>query len=63
METWWITQEGAVEGAYWHEGTGWRQYQLSPPGSAVPGGITSLSRKANTMEVWWIGPGGSVENA
>jgi hypothetical protein len=37
---------------------------LAPGGSASPfGGITSVSRIPASMEVWWIGANGSVQDA
>ncbi|MCP2033577.1 hypothetical protein L1279_000560 [Planomicrobium sp. HSC-17F08] len=64
METWWITSNGAVKGANWYEDSGWKHYELAPPGSASPNGsITAISRVPHSMEVWWIGADGSVQDA
>jgi len=42
----------------------WRGFELAPAGSAtaVPN-IAAVSRIPNSMELWWIGPAGSVEGA
>lgn len=64
METWWIGADGAVKGANWYEGSGWKHYELAPPGSASPNGsITAVSRVPHSLEVWWIGTDGSVQDA
>ena len=43
---------------------GWGQFQLSPASSAsTTGSIAAVSRIPNSMEVWWIGPDGSVHDA
>jgi len=66
MEVWWTAPNGSVQGAFWYEGQegGWRRYELAGPGSAaLGGGLAASSRMPNTMEIWWIGPGGSVEDA
>ena len=66
METWWIANNGSVQGAYYCDGQEppWGYYQLAPPGSAMVGGaIKAVSRAANTMEVFWEGPQASIEHA
>ncbi|MFO0955941.1 MAG: C2 family cysteine protease [Isosphaeraceae bacterium] len=41
-----------------------RQFTLAGNGSAATtGGITAVSRASNTMEVFWVGPQGSVQDA
>jgi hypothetical protein len=41
----------------------WNQFPLAGAGSASTAGrITAVSRRPNTMEVFWIGPNGTVEN-
>jgi hypothetical protein len=66
MEVWWIAPDGSVQDAYWYDGASppWTQFQLAPPGSAsLYAGITAVSRIPTSMEVWWIGLSGSVEDA
>jgi len=42
----------------------WNEFQLSGPGSAAPTGrIAAVSRNPSTMEVFWIGPDGSVQDS
>jgi len=41
----------------------WNQFPLAGAGSAATAGrITAVSRRSDTMEVFWIGPNGTVEN-
>src|SRR5215831_5153019 len=41
----------------------WHQYPLSSAGTASTAGrIAAVSRSSNTMEVFWIGPNGTVED-
>ena len=67
MEVWWIGKNGSVRDAYYYDTAGWNSFQLAAPGSAYvgnpPGQITAVSRASNTMEVWWIGPAHSVQDA
>jgi hypothetical protein len=71
MEVWWIGPDGSVQDAYWYDGNPWKQFELAPAGSAAGiageelgvGGITAVSRVPGSMEVWWIGPDGSVQDA
>ncbi|MGH6612764.1 hypothetical protein [Sphingomonas sp.] len=66
MEVWWIGTNGSVQAAYWYEGQegGWKRYELAPPGSAsLAGSITASSRMPNTMEIWWVGADGSIQDA
>ncbi|MGX9728558.1 MAG: hypothetical protein ACTFAK_14960 [Candidatus Electronema sp. VV] len=52
-----------MQAAYWYEGGQWQRYELAPAGSAsVNGGIAAVSRIPNSMEVWWIGANGSVQD-
>jgi hypothetical protein len=42
----------------------WRQFEIAPAGSASPnGGITAVSRIPNSMEIWWVGANGSIQDA
>jgi hypothetical protein len=43
---------------------GWRGFELAPAGSAAAsGGVAAVSRIPNSMETWWIGANGSVQDA
>jgi hypothetical protein len=43
---------------------GWRRFPIAPTGSAsLDGGITAVSRIPNSMELFWVGANGSVEDA
>lgn len=64
MEMWWISPNGAVQDAYWYstQQPNWKTFELAPPGSAHPSsGVAAVSRKSGHMEVWWVGPNGSIE--
>lgn len=42
----------------------WQQFELVPAGStATTSGITAVSRILNSMEVWWVGADGSIQDA
>ena len=42
----------------------WRQFELASAGSAsTNAGITAVSRIPNSMEVWWVGTDGSIQDA
>lgn len=63
MEIFWTTPDGRVMDAYWYDGQqGWKTFELAPKGSAIVegGGITAISRKPNTLEIFWVGPGGKI---
>lgn len=65
MEIWWIGVDGSVQGAFWYKGQhhdAWQRYQLAPLGKASPAsGVAAVSRINTAMEIWWVGPLGSVE--
>jgi LysM repeat protein len=66
MDVVWITPEGGIRGAYWNEGGDWQLYPdpIAADGSAsLDGGLAAVSRTATGIEVWWIGPDGSVQGA
>ena len=70
-ELWWLGADGAVNGRWTEPGPEWvsnqlewASYQLAGAGGAAPGGgITAVSKGSDLMEVWWIGPDGSVQAA
>jgi len=42
----------------------WKQFEIASAGSASPtGGITAVSRIPNSLEIWWIGNDGSIQDA
>ncbi|PGM63524.1 hypothetical protein CN947_08845, partial [Bacillus cereus] len=41
-----------------------KRFELAPAGSAsLTAGITAVSRIPDSMEVWWIGANGSIQDA
>lgn len=67
MEIWWIGSDRSVQGAFWYKGQhkdAWQRYEAAPPGKASPtSGIAAVSRIKTAMEIWWVGPKGTVEGA
>lgn len=66
MDVVWITPDGGVEGAFWNEGDDWAPYPdaIAEKNSAsTTGGLAAVSRSESSIEVWWIGPDGSVQGA
>ncbi|KAG7402417.1 hypothetical protein Forpe1208_v017212 [Fusarium oxysporum f. sp. rapae] len=64
METWWLASNGSVQGAFWYDRppATWEKYELAAAESAISSaGIAAVSRIPGHMEVWWIGPSGSIE--
>jgi hypothetical protein len=70
LELWWVGSDGSVQDAYWYDNaftlnfeSGWQRFALSGPASAKTSSrISSVSRYPNSMELWWVGPGGSVQD-
>jgi hypothetical protein len=69
MEVFWMgscSNNGClVQDSNYYEIGGWHQFQLSTGASSYSGAsrIAAVSRASNTMEVWWIGQDGSVQDA
>jgi nucleoid-associated protein YgaU len=67
MEAWWIGADTSVRGAFWYDdGNGWQAYRdpVALPTAAAPSsGMASVSRIDTSMEIWWIGSGGTVQGA
>jgi peptidoglycan hydrolase-like protein with peptidoglycan-binding domain len=60
-----VLQQDDLDGIHrLYSETGWRRFELSGDGSAsAHGGIASVSRIPNSMEMWWIGGDGAVRDA
>jgi len=65
-ELFWVAPSSGVEDAYSYDGGPSGRFQLAAPGSStphfIPRQITAVSRASNTMEVWWIGSDGSIQD-
>ena len=65
-ELFWVEPSGGVEDAYYYDGGSSGRFQLTAPGGSTPSfeprQIAVVSRASNTMEVWWIGADGSVQD-
>ncbi len=66
VEVWYEGPDASVQGHYnYFDGAGWQPYQLAPAGSTslAPGaGLAVVSRLSNTMELWYVGGDGSVQD-
>ncbi|KAK4232905.1 hypothetical protein C8A03DRAFT_19914, partial [Achaetomium macrosporum] len=65
MEGWWTATDGSVHDAYFYDGMqhGFNRYQLAAAGSARPGGaISALTRISTSMEVFYEGASGTVND-
>ena len=51
VQVFWITPQGAVLDAFIYTPNCGANFELAPPGSAMQGAITCLSRAENAMEV------------
>ncbi|MGE2714431.1 LysM peptidoglycan-binding domain-containing protein [Mycolicibacterium litorale] len=66
MELWWVGIDGSVQGGFWYDDTTptWQRYPVTGFGAAsTASGVAAASRYDDNMEIWWIGPQGSVEGA
>lgn len=66
MEIWGISADSSLQGIVWYEGDKWRRYTLPLEPHQKPsinGGIAAVSRKPETMEIWWIGINGDIWGA
>lgn len=66
LEIWWIAPNGAVIDAfvYVSANRGWSRFEVAPPGSAsTRSSIAAVSRVPDEMEIFWIAPNRSVQNA
>ncbi|MGW1682322.1 hypothetical protein [Saccharopolyspora sp. NPDC002376] len=66
LEIFWVAPNGAVKGAYWYQGQTahkWTRYDHIVGSAKVETGITALSRRPETMEIWCVAPNGAVKGA
>jgi hypothetical protein len=66
-EIFWVSPSGDVDDAYHYDGGPSGQFVLAPhsastPGVSFPRHISVVSRASNTMEVFWIGADGSIQD-
>jgi hypothetical protein len=65
IEAFWIGPDGSVQDRNFYNGVGWNGFQLAPPGSAstfTASGVAAVSRSFQAIEVWWVGPNGSIQD-
>jgi len=66
MNCWWVQPDGVVVTAWWADGKGWGSAPLTAAGAAITtpaSSIRALSRREDTVEVFWVGPDRSVQHA
>jgi hypothetical protein len=65
-EIFWLSPNADVEDAYYYDGGPSGRFVLAPHSSSTPnllrGHISVVSRASNTMEVFWIGSDGSIQD-
>ncbi len=64
IDVFWVSPSRSIEHSYYQNGQPWlHEPQVAPAGSAGPdASLAVVSRAANTMEVWWVGKDGSVQD-
>ena len=66
-ELFWLGPNTEIKDAYWYQGGPSGSFTLAAAGPSTPAfnprQITAVSRAPDTMEVWWIGPAHSVQDA
>ena len=69
MDVFWVGQDNSVRGAHWYDdGTPWNvNIPIAPAGTASGNtgytGMAALSRRSDTMEIWWAAGDGSIQDA
>jgi hypothetical protein len=64
LDVFWIRPDGGVGTNWWDQnanGGKWNApFAITPPGAAVAGAVSCVSRTPNHLDVFWIGPDGAV---
>jgi stage V sporulation protein SpoVS len=67
VDVFWVGPDGSVNSAWWdgnvNDGKWNAPFGIAPPGAAVAGAIACIARTQNHMDVFWVGPDGSVNSA
>jgi hypothetical protein len=65
-EVWYVGADGSVQDLYWYLGGQWQNFTLveasGPPSASPTRGIAAVSRIPTSMEVWYVGSDGSVQD-
>jgi hypothetical protein len=65
-EIFWVGPSGEVHDAYWYDGGPSGRFVLAPASSSTPAflprQLSVVSRASNTMELFWIGRDGSIQD-
>jgi hypothetical protein len=72
LDVFWIGRDGSVWSTWWDANINterWNQpFMLAPAGNADPAvprrrsGVNAVARQANQLDVYWVGPDGSVRS-
>ncbi|MEW2413761.1 CAP domain-containing protein [Streptomyces sp. NPDC046866] len=68
LDVFWIGPDGTIRSHWWDSGANgaWSthgQFTITPPNSAAPNaGITTVSQRNGHLDVFWIGPDGTVRS-
>ena len=67
LDVFWVGPDGGVSTAWWDQNANNGQWNapfpIAPPGAAVAGAITCVTRSQNHLDVFWVGPDGGVGTA
>src|SRR5277367_5705217 len=66
LDVFWVGPDGSVGSNWWdaHANNGaWNTpFEIAPAGSAAQGAVTAVARTADHLDVFWVGPDGSVSS-
>ena len=66
MDVFWVGPDGSINNTRWYDlnDRQWESDQLFSPGTAsAAGGIAAITRAPGTIEIFWVGPTGTVQQA
>src|SRR6201996_9566009 len=64
LDVFWVGLDGSVGSTWWDAGANngrWNAaFEIAPAGSAAQGAVTAVARTPDHLDVFWVGPDGSV---
>jgi hypothetical protein len=64
LDLFWVGLDGSVGSTWWDAGANngaWNAaFEIAPAGSAAQGAVTAVARTPDHLDVFWVGPDGSV---
>src|SRR3984885_3829769 len=64
LDVFWVGLDGSVGSSWWDAGANngaWNTaFDIAPAGSAAQGAVTAVARTPDHLDVFWVGPAGSV---